>query len=196
MHHSAAGSRPRHRRASMGLGGSKQCPASLAEANGRPSPCSCTRGRPFSRHHSPCRAGRPGRRKRPYRVLTGGGMLLGPGPPPASVDRGRRASRARRQRRRAGSAGCRPTAEQGQRCPAPLRCRLGAAMRPNGELPRTPRRLPGRHWSRSPRRAPLSRNVVMGGGSLHDRDCLTAPTPRAPSTAAEGAVGLSVFCAM
>lgn len=120
MHHSAAGSRPRHHRASMGLGGSKQCPASLAEANGRPSPCSCTRGRPFSRQHSPCRAARPGRRKRPYRVLSEAGCCWGPTTPASFCRRGLSSSRARRQRRRAGSAGCRPTADQRQQCLAPL----------------------------------------------------------------------------
>lgn len=83
--------------------------------------------------------------------------------PPASADRGCRASTARRQRRRAGSAECRPAADQGQRCLAPLPCRPGAAVRPNGELPRTP---PASAWQALVPTAttrPLSRTVVMGG---------------------------------
>src|SRR3984893_10690581 len=59
-------------------------------------------------------------------VLLGAGLLLTPEPPPASADRGCGANRDLRRRRRAGSAGCRLSADRGLRCPAPSLCRHAA----------------------------------------------------------------------
>src|SRR5437660_4168468 len=68
-------------------------------------------------------------------VLLGAGLLLTPEPPPASTDRGRGTNRGPHRRRRAGSAGCRLSADRGLRCPAPSPCRHAADAHPSGGLP-------------------------------------------------------------
>jgi hypothetical protein len=77
-------------------------------------------------------------------------MLLGPGPPPASADGGCRA--VERSPKTSARLGWMPS-DRGPKATVSctFACRPGAAV-DNGEMPRTPRRVSGRHCSRSPRR--------------------------------------------